>query len=259
MKFTFLGTRGEIEARSRRHWRHSSALIAAGVGRVRMNKGVMVDCGLDWHEIVFDLKPSDIILTHAHPDHAHGLKDGAPCPVWATREAWDALRDYPIQDRYEVHPREPLTISGVTFEAFPVEHSIRCPAVCYRVSEGDARILYAPDVVAIKDRTSAMRGVDVYIGDAATLTHSFVRRVTPRDSGGEEAAAPPALVGHTTVKAQIGWCRAEAVDRAVFTHCGMEVTTAGEGEAEESVRKLGLERGIHATIAFDGMELSVKG
>ena len=49
------------------------------------------------------------------------------------------------------------------------------------------------------------------------------------------------------------------MERAVFPHCGTEVTTAPEGEAEEAVRRLGLERGIHAVLAFDGMELSVKG
>lgn len=272
MKFTFLGTRGEIEARSRRHGRHSSVLVAAGTGRVRMTKGVMIDCGLDWLEIVFDLKPSAIVLTHAHPDHAFGLRDGAPCPVWATRETWGLIKDYPITERHVITPRQRLAIAGVDFEAFPVEHSIRCPAVCYRVSEGDASVLYAPDVVAIKDRAAAMRKVDVYVGDAATLTHSFVRRAAPRadspggqpsdggsSSGGSGGGGGGALVGHATVKTQIGWCRAEGVDRAVFTHCGTEVTTANEGEAEEAVRRLGLERGIDAILAFDGMELSVKG
>jgi phosphoribosyl 1,2-cyclic phosphodiesterase len=251
MKFTFLGTRGEIEARSRRPGRPASVLVASGSGRVRMSKGVMIDCGEDWLEIFQEINPGGIVLTHAHPDHAWGLREGSHCPVWATEETWAAIDEYPIADRHIVRPREKFEVMGLTFEAFPVDHSVRCPAVCYRVSDGeDASVLYAPDVVAIKDRTAAMKGVDVYVGDAATLTTSFVRKV------GEGVGT---LVGHTTVQAQIGWCRAENVERAVFTHCGMEVTTAPEGEAEEAVRRLGLDRGVEAVIAFDGMELSVKG
>jgi phosphoribosyl 1,2-cyclic phosphodiesterase len=237
MKFTFLGTRGEIEARSRRHGRHSSVLAASGTGRVRMSKGVMIDCGEDWLEIFREINPGGIVLTHAHPDHAWGLRAGSHCPVWATEETWAAIDEYPIADRHVVRPREKFEVMGLTFEAFPVDHSVRCPAVCYRVSDGeDASVLYAPDVVAIRDRTA--------------VTSAFV---------GPVGAGVPTLVGHTTVQAQIGWCRAENVERAVFTHCGMEVTTAQEGEAEEAVRRLGLERGVEAVIAFDGMELSVKG
>src|SRR5438067_2064128 len=42
MKLTFLGTRGEIEARTRRHHMHSSRLVSY------RGKKVMIDCGLDW-------------------------------------------------------------------------------------------------------------------------------------------------------------------------------------------------------------------
>jgi hypothetical protein len=100
-------------------------------------------------------------------------------------------------------------------------------------------------VVAIDDRAGALRGVSTYIGDGATLTHSMVRR------------AGEALVGHATLKTQLGWCRAEGVPKAVFTHCGTAVVESPEGEAEEEVRRLGLEKGVDAVLAFDGMEMVV--
>src|ERR671923_2745656 len=80
MKLIFLGTRGEIEARSKRHRMHSSLLVTNGRSRV------MIDCGRDWTSRVRRLAPDAIILTHAHPDRADGLKNGPPCPVFATAE-----------------------------------------------------------------------------------------------------------------------------------------------------------------------------
>ena len=134
---------------------------------------------------------------------------------------------------------------GILIEAFEVEHSLRCPAVAYRMETGRSRMIYAPDVAAIADRARALRGVDVYIGDGSTLTAAMVRRTGT------------ALIGHATVKSQLGWCRAEGVKKAVFTHCGLEVVSREEGEAEEQVRRLGLERAVDAVLAFDGMEMVV--
>jgi len=245
MKLTFLGTRGEIDARTRRHGRHSSVLVAALAGRGKSSQSVMIDCGLDWLDLLDEVKPAAIILTHAHPDHAWGLKNGAPCPVWATAETLKLIEKYPIEERHEVRPRKPFEVFGLAFEAFSVEHSVKCPAVGYRISAGKSSTFYAPDVVAIEDRTSALKGVEAYIGDAATLARSFVRRTGD------------ALVGHATVKTQLGWCRAEGVHKAVFTHCGTEVVEAAEGEAEEEVRRIGLEKGVDAVLAFDGMDMVV--
>src|SRR5437867_10762517 len=82
MKLTFLGTRGEIEARTRRHRMHSSLLVS------QRGKKVMIDCGLDWLGKFERLHPDAIVLTHAHPDHAWGLRKGAACPVHAPKETW---------------------------------------------------------------------------------------------------------------------------------------------------------------------------
>ena len=64
-------------ARTRRHRRHSSLLV--GYRR----REVMIDCGLDRRDGLARLRPAAIVLTHAHPDHAAGLRHGAPCPVYA--------------------------------------------------------------------------------------------------------------------------------------------------------------------------------
>src|SRR5436309_6280374 len=86
MKLTFLGTRGEIEARTRRHRMHTSLLVSYRGARE------MSDCGLDWLGKLKRVAPNAIVLTHAHPDHAWGLKRGAPCPVYAPESTWQELQ-----------------------------------------------------------------------------------------------------------------------------------------------------------------------
>ncbi|HEU4476253.1 MAG TPA: MBL fold metallo-hydrolase [Methyloceanibacter sp.] len=130
IELIFLGTRGEIRARSRRHRRHSALLIRRGSARI------MIDCGADWLKAVKRVAPTAIVLTHAHADHAFGLAHGAPCPVYATEEIWSIISRFPIDDRRVVKPRVPFAIGGVPFEAFAVQHSLRAPAVGYRVSAG---------------------------------------------------------------------------------------------------------------------------
>jgi phosphoribosyl 1,2-cyclic phosphodiesterase len=155
MKLTFLGTRGEIEARTRQHRMHSSLLIADG------GSNIMVDCGLDWLERVVKIRLTAIFLTHAHSDHAGGLKNGAPCEVFATRETWKKLQNFAIGDRSVVVPYRAITICGLSFEAFPVQHSLVAPAVGYRISSSGRSILYVPDVVSIRKPARALSGISL--------------------------------------------------------------------------------------------------
>jgi phosphoribosyl 1,2-cyclic phosphodiesterase len=237
MKLVFLGMRGEIEARTRRHRMHSSLLVSYRRTRV------MIDCGLDWLGKFERLRPSAIVLTHAHPDHAWGLKNGAPCPVYAPRETWQTLQIHGIKKQYLIKERRPTKISDITFEAFPVEHSILAPAVGYRVSAGPAWIFYAPDLIFIHDRAAALDAVQIYIGDGATLNRSFVRKRGDR------------LIGHATVRTQIGWCEREGVPRAIITHCGSEIVAGDERKLTAKLRAMVTEPGLEAGIAYDGMEL----
>jgi len=235
MVLTFLGTRGEIEARTRAHRMHASLEVAY------RGRGVMIDCGADWRTRVWRLAPKAIVLTHAHPDHAAGLADGAPCAVWATEETWRARARYPIEDRRVLAPRTPARIRGITFEAFPVVHSLIAPAVGLRITAGRARIFYVPDLVYIPDRAAALKDVDVYVGDGATLVRPLVRR------------RGDTLIGHAAVRTQLGWCAREGVPRAIITHCGSQIVTADAREVAARVRAMGEERGVRAEVARDGL------
>jgi phosphoribosyl 1,2-cyclic phosphodiesterase len=239
MKLTFIGTRGEIDTRTRRHRMHTSLLVSYRATTV------MIDCGIDWLGKLKRLSPNAIVLTHAHPDHAWGLKRGAPCPVYATEKTWQELRHYPIRDRHVIKERRPTKICGITFEAFQVEHSILSPAVGYRVSAGRARIFYAPDVIFIHERGAALKDVQIYIGDGATVMRSFIRK------------RGKALIGHSPVRTQLTWCQKEGVPRAIITHCGSEIVAADERKISELIRAMGKERGVDTRIAYDGMKLTL--
>ena len=239
MKLTFLGTRGQIEARTPRHRMHTSLLVAY------RGRRVMIDAGTDWTGRVEAVAPHALVLTHAHPDHAEGVRFGAPCPVHASEESWSILAGYPEppSDRHRIDPRTPVeVVAGVIFEAFPVQHSTRAPAVGYRITAGRRSLFYAPDVAHLPAPSEALRGIDLYVGDGATLERSMVRRQ------GEE------LVGHAPVRTQLGWCAREGVTRALITHCGAEVVEGDPRRLGARLRLLGAERGVEVAFAHDGME-----
>jgi phosphoribosyl 1,2-cyclic phosphodiesterase len=239
VKLTFLGTRGYRKVSSRAHRRHSALMAETPRGRV------MFDCGADWAERVFGLAPDAIFITHAHPDHADGLRRGAPCPVYATAETWELLTELPITEGRTIGPERAVGACGLAVRAFPVIHSLRAPAVGYRVEGGGgAALFYAPDIVAIVDPASALQGVSLYIGDGASPSRPLVRR---RDG---------ALFGHTTIRAQIGWCAKAGVPTAIFTHCGAQIITMDGRAAAALVRRMGAGKGVRARLARDGLTLA---
>lgn len=239
MRITFLGTRSDIEARSRRHRRHTAVMIHHGGRRV------MVDCGADWLGRVAALAPDAIVLTHAHPDHAEGLRAGAPCPVHASAETWDLIGGYPIEQRRVLAPRVREVIAGIGFRAGPVQHSLRCPAVGYRIEAGRAAVFYVPDVAGFPDRREALADIALFIGDGASITRPLLRR---RDG---------VPLGHAPIRVQLGWCRDAGVRDAVFTHCGSEIVGGDERKLGAKIRALAREYGVRARIAYDGLEIDL--
>lgn len=240
MELIFIGTRGNTKVRTRHHRRHSALLINY------RGRNIMIDCCADWLPAVQRLSPFAIVLTHAHPDHADGLARGAPCPVFATAETWQRLKHVPVTQKRIVPKCGPIRIGGLMFEGFPVEHSLRAPAVGYRISARGNSFFYVPDLVAIKARHRALLGVDLYIGDGATVTRPIVRQQRGT------------RIGHTPIRTQIEWCRKEGVPRAIFTHCGSVIVRGDARRVGRLVRGLGEKRGIQVGIAHDGMRLVLR-
>lgn len=60
------------------------------------------------------------------------------------------------------------------------------------------------------------------------------------------------------IRSQLTWCEKEGVDRAIFTHCGSEIVAGDERKLGPKVRRLGLDRGVRARIARDGLELVLR-
>jgi ribonuclease BN (tRNA processing enzyme) len=240
MRLTFIGTRGHVGPSTPRHSMNTSLLVS------HKRRRVMIDAGESWLGKIDAVRPHAIVLTHAHPDHAFGLAKGAPCPVHATARTLELLSAYPLRETAAVEVGKLVEIEGLQFEAFDLQHSITAPAVAYRISDGKRTVFYCPDVVYIPEREKALAGVEIYIGDGATVNTSFVRR-----QKGE-------LVGHTPVRTQLTWCKKSGVKRAIITHIGPEILKGDEDALLAQVLKAAEERGVEVEFAYDGMELLLR-
>ncbi len=67
----------------------------------------------------------------------------------------------------------------------------------------------------------------------------------------------PVLIGHAPIVLQLDWCQAMNVKRAIFTHCGSQITRDDPDHATALVAELGRERGIEASLAYDGLRLAL--
>lgn len=240
MLLTFLGTRGYIEPRTRKHYSYTATMITYN------GKKIMIDCGLDWARKIWRIKPHAIVLTHAHPDHAFGLKNGSPCPVYASKKTWKLIANYLIADnlRHTLLVTKPTTIFGVRFQSFANIHSIKAPAVSFRISIGKKTLFYTGDIAYIPNIKKVLKNVLLYIGDGATITQSLIRRHNND------------IYGHASIKTQLVWCKKAGVKHAIFTHCGSAIVAHAQ-KSKNQITELAKQKGIQAQIAYDGLTLRI--
>lgn len=237
MRLHFLGTRGGITERSKRHHYHSNLMISF------RRTSLIIDWGEDWLSKKVPSSVDGIIITHAHPDHMGGIHKKISVPVYATEDSWSVYKK-PFALARTIEPKQPFAIGSLTIEPFAVHHSLRAPAVGYRITGGKRSLFYASDLISIIDTQKALSGIDLYIGDGAIVTRTLLKRI--------KDATP---VGHSPIAEQLAWCAEYNVPRALFTHCGTEITTGNHDALQAQVRLLGKKVGVKAGIVQDGMKL----
>jgi ribonuclease BN (tRNA processing enzyme) len=242
VRLHFYGTKGYVEEESRAHGGHSAFTVEAAGFRL------LCDFGRNRKGRLSKIAPDAIFVSHAHPDHAGGLEEETAAPVYASAITHEITRDLPIRRRAVLAPGQAESVGPFRLTAFPVVHSVRCPCVAARIETPEGTLVYSGDVVNFEDPAAALAGADLYVGDGSTLTGSLVRR-----------HASGVLIGHTTVRAQLGWLARHRVPRAVFSHFGKGPIEMGEKALGEAVAGLAAAKAPECRVktARDGLTLSV--
>lgn len=235
----FLGTRGYIEESSALHRMHSALLLSCGGRRL------LLDAGENWKGRLRRLHPDWIAITHAHPDHAFALAEGTDVPVYASAASCERLAHYPLRRLRVFAPGRRLRLGPFQVWPYDVVHSIRAPAVGFRVRAAGVTLVYNPDLISIVNEPDVLKRVDVYIGDGASLTRPIVRR------------KGDVLFGHTTVRAQLNWCKKYGIRRAYIVHCGKQIVQMDAALAQRRVSELA-GPSLRATIACDGRRVRLR-
>lgn len=242
MKLHFYGTKGYVEEASSSHSGHSAFTVEAE--RFRL----LCDFGENRKGLLAKIRPDAIFISHAHPDHSWGLEEGTSAPVYASAVTHELTAKMPIGTRISLEPGKRASAGPFRLTAMPVVHSVRCPGIGVRLEVSGRILVYSGDVVAFENPEEALDGAAVYVGDGSTLKGSLVRR---HPSG--------TLIGHTTVRAQLGWLAKNGVPRAVFSHFGKGPIEMGDKALREALGELVGERapGCEVTAAHDGLTLEV--
>ena len=233
MKLTFLGTRGGIIARSKEHYMESVLQISY------RKTSILIDWGSDWLEYIPPLVDG-LLITHAHSDHVGGLKEGFPTAVYTTEDTLERIQRYPL-DVVPIFNKKKFSIGSLTIEPFEVYHSLRAPAVGFKITGGKKTLFYVSDLVGIVD-PRVLRGVDLYIGDGAIISRNLLKRT--------KDGTP---TGHCSIREQLLWCKKYGIGKAIFTHCGSEIVKGSPQVIQEKIDALEEETGIKTLIAHDGM------
>lgn len=204
---TFLGTRGEIQDISQRSRNHSSFLL-----EYRGTK-LLVEFGKGFtSQDLEKYSPDYVLVSHAHPDHAHGLlglKNMKAQLLIPNHVSADLGKKKEFEIKNFKTFSQTINAGSFTIKPFKVWHSTVAPAHGFIITAGDKKIVYPGDVAWIPNMKEVLEGAWLYIGDASFFAgKSNVRKVGD------------ILIGHAPMVAQLKWCKDARVKNVVFTHYG---------------------------------------
>lgn len=257
LRITFAGTGSTImiprancedpqcrEARNGGQSKRSSPCLLVEKGETR----VAIGAGPDFEEQLkkHNFKPDAVLLTHSHKDHTGGLKNDSDTQgivIHASKETRRRLceENAKFEDtKTETWPRgevKKFSIGRISFEAFPVAHSIKSPCVAFKI---DGDVIYAPDFLGTK-HWDKWNGVKLAIMDGSSLSRDLLHH----ERGGK-------VWGHMSMRNSGRRALKEGAECVVFTHIG-HVFHGHDGLK----RKIRSHFGGEASVAFDGMILEV--
>ena len=159
-------------------------------------------------------------------------------PVYLTKTALEYSENKPINYKI-IKTGEEVKLKDLVVKAYKVIHSLRCPAVCYKI-KNDKIIVYAPDIVDIEEeKEKVFKGVDILIADGSSFNVNMVRRKGNK------------LFGHTRIKTIIGWCKKYNIKNLIITHCGKQLVTMDEKVLENKLNEYSGGK-INIEVAYDG-------
>lgn len=231
MKITFLWTKWAIDIQTPAHRYHSSLLIE------HKNTRILIDHGELHQKKIKQIKPDAVLITHAHIDHYIRLTDDEKTniPVYLTQKSYDYGKFTP-SNPVIIQPWKSFVIKDVKVLPYSVIHSIKCPALGFKIFFEKKTLIYNPDLIDIVEKEKILKDVDYYIGDGACVTANLVRRIGDT------------LIGHTKVPTQINWCKKFNVPHVIITHFGKE-TIRKEQELKKEYPDV--------VFAYDGMTLKI--
>jgi len=241
MRLKILGTRGEVEEKSRTHLNQTGLLISW------RNYRILFDVG---EKKFLRTKPHWIFLTHCHPDHTKGLEDKAPrIPIYVHKASTKIEKPGKWFQPF-IQFTKPILWKGMLLEAVPCYHSITCPSVGFKFSAGGITIGFFPCLlkpkVSIKE---AFSDIDLLLGDTSFLRRPMVRRT-------KEGRR----IGHTCAYQMLRWCDLVGIRNYIAIHFGTIPIRMGDDRLEKLLNKYKdkINPKIKVTLGKDGMSIRLR-